>query len=114
VRRRSDKKDHAGPGTRGVWAGEDGKHWERATQIPQRGIGRKYGHTVDALRGNPLGIRNEHVIHRLWKAFTKPTKWGHYAARLAALKIGKSFEIAGKSGRSGKVIEICTQAKKSA
>ena len=24
----------SGLGTRAVWAGEDGKHWERATQIP--------------------------------------------------------------------------------
>jgi cystathionine gamma-synthase len=37
VRRRSqnsEKKDQAGLGTRGVWAGEQGKYWERATQIP--------------------------------------------------------------------------------
>jgi cystathionine gamma-synthase len=37
VRRRSEnseKKDHAGLGTRAVWAGEKGKRWERATQIP--------------------------------------------------------------------------------
>ena len=39
MRRRSkdkkkDKKDDAGLGTRGVWAGEQGKYWERATQIP--------------------------------------------------------------------------------
>jgi cystathionine gamma-synthase len=27
-------KDQAGLGTRAVWAGEDGKKWERATQIP--------------------------------------------------------------------------------
>ena len=25
---------------------------------------------------------------------TKPTKWGEYAEKLAALKVGKSFEIA--------------------
>jgi hypothetical protein len=25
---------------------------------------------------------------------TKPTKWGEYAKKLAALKVGKSFEIA--------------------
>lgn len=31
---KSEKKDQAGLGTRAVWAGEDGKHWERATQIP--------------------------------------------------------------------------------
>jgi cystathionine gamma-synthase len=31
---RSQKKHHAGLGTRGVWAGEDGNYWERATQIP--------------------------------------------------------------------------------
>ena len=29
-----NKKDRAGLGTRGVWAGEQGEHWERATQIP--------------------------------------------------------------------------------
>jgi len=35
VRRRSEnKRDHAGLGTRGVWAGEEGNYWERATQIP--------------------------------------------------------------------------------
>jgi cystathionine gamma-synthase len=36
VRRRSAKKqkEDAGLGTRGVWAGEMGKRWERATQIP--------------------------------------------------------------------------------
>jgi cystathionine gamma-synthase len=35
VRRpRESKMDAAGLGTRGVWAGETGKHWERATQIP--------------------------------------------------------------------------------
>ncbi len=36
MRRRSQnkKKDDAGLGTRGVWAGEQGKYWERATQIP--------------------------------------------------------------------------------
>jgi len=35
VRRRTkNKKDDAGLGTRGVWAGEQGKYWERATQIP--------------------------------------------------------------------------------
>lgn len=34
MHRRSEKTDHAGLGTRGVWAGETGKYWERATQIP--------------------------------------------------------------------------------
>jgi cystathionine gamma-synthase len=34
VHRRSEKKDATGLGTRGVWAGENGKYWERATQIP--------------------------------------------------------------------------------
>ena len=35
MRRRSEnKRDHAGLGTRGVWAGEEGNYWERATQIP--------------------------------------------------------------------------------
>jgi len=36
VRRRNENKnkDDAGLGTRGVWAGEEGKYWERATQIP--------------------------------------------------------------------------------
>ena len=62
--------------------------------LAQRGIGRRYGHTVDALCGNPLCIRDEHVIYRQWKAFTKPTKWGQYAETLATLKVGKSFEIA--------------------
>ena len=33
-RRSENKKDAAGLGTRGVWAGEQGKYWERATQIP--------------------------------------------------------------------------------
>ena len=61
--------------------------------LAQKGIGRKYGHTVDALCGNLLCIR-EHVIYRQWKALTKPTKWGEYAEKLAALKVGKSFEIA--------------------
>jgi hypothetical protein len=62
--------------------------------LAQRGIGRKYGHTVDALCGNPLCIHDEHVVYRPWKALTKPTKWGEYAEKLAALKVGKSFEIA--------------------
>ena len=34
MRRRSEKKDHGGLGTRAVWAGEGGKGWEGATQIP--------------------------------------------------------------------------------
>jgi cystathionine gamma-synthase len=34
VHRRSEKKDRAGLGTRAVWAGEGGKGWEGATQIP--------------------------------------------------------------------------------
>src|SRR5271167_3915779 len=34
LRRRSEKKDRAGLGTRAVWAGEGGKRWERATQVP--------------------------------------------------------------------------------
>lgn len=34
MHRRSENKDHGGLGTRAVWAGENGKHWERATQIP--------------------------------------------------------------------------------
>ncbi len=34
MRRRSEKKDQAGLGTRAVWAGENVKNWERATQIP--------------------------------------------------------------------------------
>jgi hypothetical protein len=62
--------------------------------LAQRGIKREYGFTVDALCGNPLCIRDEHVIYRQWKALTKPTKWGQYAEKLAALKVGKSFEIA--------------------
>ena len=62
--------------------------------LAQRGIEHKYGHTVDALCGNPLCICDEHVIYRPWKALTKPTKWGLYAEKLAALKVGKSFEIA--------------------
>ena len=62
--------------------------------LTQRGIERKYGHTVDSLCGNPLCICDEHVIYRLWKALTKPTKWGEYAKKLAVLKVGKSFEIA--------------------
>jgi cystathionine gamma-synthase len=33
-RARKTKNDAAGLGTRGVWAGETGKHWQRATQIP--------------------------------------------------------------------------------
>jgi hypothetical protein len=57
-------------------------------------MGRKYGFTVDSLCGSPLCIRDEHVVYRPWKAFTKPTKWGEYAKTLAALKVGKSFEIA--------------------
>jgi hypothetical protein len=62
--------------------------------LTQRGIERKYGHTVDSLCGNPLCICDEHVIYRPWKALTKPTKWGEYAKKLAVLKVGKSFEIA--------------------
>ena len=62
--------------------------------LAQRGIGRKYGFTVDSLCGNPLCIRDEHIIYRPWKALTKPTKWGEYAKKLAALKVGKSFEVA--------------------
>ena len=34
MHRRSEKKDQAGLGTRAVWAGEGGKGWEGATQIP--------------------------------------------------------------------------------
>ncbi len=62
--------------------------------LAQRGIRRKYGFTVDSLCGSPLCIHDQHVIYRPWKALTKPTKWGEYAEKLAALKIGKSFEIA--------------------
>jgi hypothetical protein len=62
--------------------------------LAQRGINREYGFTVDALCGNPLCIRDEHVIYRPWKALSKPTKWGEYAKKLAVLKVGKSFEIA--------------------
>jgi hypothetical protein len=62
--------------------------------LAQRGISRQYGFTVDSLCSNPLCIRDEHVIYRPWKALTKPTKWGEYAKKLAALKVGKSFEIA--------------------
>jgi hypothetical protein len=62
--------------------------------LAQRGISRKYGFTVDSLCGSPLCIRDEHVIYRPWTALTKPTKWGEYAKKLAALKVGKSFEIA--------------------
>ena len=62
--------------------------------LAQRWIGRKYGFTVDSLCGNPLCIRDEHIIYRPWKALTKPTKWGEYAKKLAALKVGKSFEVA--------------------
>jgi hypothetical protein len=62
--------------------------------LAQRGITRKYGFTVDSLCGSPLCIRDEHVVYRQWKALTKPTKWGEYAKKLAALKVGKSFEIA--------------------
>ena len=65
--------------------------------LAQRGISRKYGFTVDC--GSPLCIRDEHVIYRPWKAFTKPTKWGEYAKKLAALKVGKSF-IASESWSS--------------
>src|SRR6202011_1696303 len=52
-----------------------------------------YGFTVDALCGNPLCIRDEHVVYRPWKAFSRQTKWGAYAKKLAALKVGQSFEI---------------------
>jgi hypothetical protein len=62
--------------------------------LAQRGIGREYGFTVDSLCGNPLCIRDGHVVYRPWKSLTKPTKWGEYAKQLAALKVGKSFEIA--------------------
>jgi hypothetical protein len=62
--------------------------------LAQRGIRRKYGFTVDSLCGSPLCIHDPHVLYRPWKALTKPTKWGEYAEKLAALKIGKSFEIA--------------------
>lgn len=62
--------------------------------LAQRGISYKYGFTLDSLCGSPLCIRDEHMIYRPWKALTKPTKWGEYAEKLAALKVGKSFEIA--------------------
>jgi hypothetical protein len=65
----------------------------RSRLLAQRGIKRKYGFTVEALCGSPLCIREEHVIYRPWKALTKPTKWGAYAKKLAALKVGKSFDI---------------------
>jgi hypothetical protein len=32
--------------------------------LEQTGIGRKYGFAVDSLCGNPLCIRDEHVIYR--------------------------------------------------
>jgi len=62
--------------------------------LAQRGISRQYGFTVDSLCGSPICIHDEHVIYRPWKALTKPTKWGEYAKKLAALKVGKSFDIA--------------------
>ena len=62
--------------------------------LAQRGVSRQSGFTVDSLCDNLFCIRDEHVIYRPWKALTKPTKWGEYAKRLAALKVGKSFEIA--------------------
>ena len=34
MHRRGEKKDRAGLGTRAVWAGEGGKRWEGATQVP--------------------------------------------------------------------------------
>jgi cystathionine gamma-synthase len=34
VRRKNENKESAGLGTRAVWAGESGKYWEGATQIP--------------------------------------------------------------------------------
>ena len=34
MKQRNNKKEEAGFGTRGVWAGETGKFWERSTQIP--------------------------------------------------------------------------------
>jgi cystathionine gamma-synthase len=34
VRRRSWSNRNAHPGTRAVWSGENGKHWERTTQVP--------------------------------------------------------------------------------
>jgi cystathionine gamma-synthase len=34
LQRRSENSEPKGLGTRAVWAGERGKHWERATQIP--------------------------------------------------------------------------------
>jgi cystathionine gamma-synthase len=59
VRRRSDKKDHAGLGTRGVWAGENGKYWERSTQIPVA-LSAAFGYDdvnqwLEVARGNTYG-----------------------------------------------------------
>ena len=34
MRERQSDNGHRGIGTRAVWAGETGKHWERATQVP--------------------------------------------------------------------------------
>jgi hypothetical protein len=62
--------------------------------LADRGLNRQYGFTVDSLCGNPLCIHDEHVVYRPWKALTKPSKWGSYAKKLAALKVGKSFDIA--------------------
>ena len=56
--------------------------------LAQRGIGRKYGFTVDSLCGSPLCIRDEHVVYRPWKAFTRPTKWGEYETEISKLRGG--------------------------
>jgi hypothetical protein len=61
--------------------------------LEKRGISRKHGFTVDSLCGNPVCVRDEHVIYRPWKALTKPTKWGEYAKKLAALPITRTARL---------------------
>jgi hypothetical protein len=85
---------HDGPGVLTRIATPSFARKTRFRLLAQRGISRQYGFTVDSLCGNLLCIRDEHAIYRPWKALTKPTKWSEYAKELAALKVGKSFEIA--------------------
>jgi len=74
--------------------------------LAEKGLNQQYGFTVDSICGNPLCILDEHVVYRPWKALTKPTKWGEYAKKLAALQVGKSFEIADYPQRQPEISKL--------
>jgi cystathionine gamma-synthase len=77
---RSQKNNHTGLGTRGVWAGENSNYWERATQIPVAlsvsfgyddvnewldvALGRKHGH-IYSRNTNPTVAAFEEKVRNL-------------------------------------------------